>query len=158
MPTELAEFLQSGISILVGTRDARLTPEAARVLGARIENGGREVVAFLSKATAERTLANLRDNGRAAVCFTSVDHRSYQIKGRALEVRDADEDDRKLIERYRAAVAQHFGTVGLPPRLTYRMSYWPAHALRVAVEEVFIQTPGPGAGGPLGQPRRGLKS
>lgn len=158
IPPDLAEFLTSGISILAGTRDARLMPEATRVLGARVEEGGRELVVFLSKATAERTLANVRDNGRIAVCFSSVDHRSYQIKGRLIDVRDADENDRSSIDRYRAAVAQHFGFVGLPPRLTYRMSHWPAHAVRVAVEQVFIQTPGPGAGGPLGVPRRGRKA
>lgn len=153
--TELKEFLESGISLLVGSRDARLQPEVVRALGARIEEGGREVTAFVPDATAARTLANARDNGRLAVCFTAVDHRSYQLKGSLIEVRAADEEDRRQIERYRAALAQHFGSVGLPPRLTLRIAHWPAHALRVAIEEVFIQTPGPGAGVALGVPRRG---
>ena len=83
------------------------------------------------------------------MCFAAVDHRSYQIKGRLVDARAADEDDRKSIERYRSALAQHYGAVGMPPRLTYRIVRWPAHALRMAVESVFIQTPGPGAGVPL---------
>lgn len=155
---ELAAFFESGISILAGTRDGRLVPEATRVLGARIETGGRELTVFLSAATACRTLANVRDNGRMAVCFTSVDHKSYQVKGRVTDVRDADANDRQVIEHYRAALAQHFGFVGLPPRLTYRLNHWPAHAVRVAVESVFLQTPGPGAGGRLGTPRRGKRT
>ena len=150
---ELAQFLQSGISILVGSRDARFVPEVARVLGARIEAGGREMTVFVPAATAERTIANARDNGRLAVCFAAVDHRSYQVKGRLVDVRAADEDDRRLIERYRAALAQHFGSIGLPPKLTYRLSHWPAQAVRLAVEAVFLQTPGPDAGVPLGKPR-----
>jgi Pyridoxamine 5'-phosphate oxidase len=152
---ELAEFLQSGISILVGTRDARLMPEVARVLGARVEPGGRELTIYVPAATGERTLANARENGRLAVCFAAVDHTSYQLKGRLAEVRPARAAERRTIERYRAALAQHFGSVGLPPRLTHRLSHWPAHALRMAVEAVFLQTPGPGAGVPLVPPRGG---
>jgi hypothetical protein len=154
---ELAEFLESGISVLVASRDARMLPEVARAFGAHVEAGGRELTVFVPVATAERTLANARENGRLAVCFSAIDHRSYQVKGRMKGVRDADEKDRRSIERYRAALAQIYGTVGMPPRLTYRISHWPAHAVRMQVETIFLQTPGPGAGGALGQPRRGKK-
>ena len=152
---ELAQFLQSGIGVLVGSRDARMIPEVARAFGARVEAGGRELVVFVPVATAERTLANARENGRLAVCFAAIDHRSYQVKGRVTRVRAADEEERKSIERYRAALAQHYGAVGMPPRLTYRIDHWPAHAFRIAVEAVFLQTPGPDAGVPLAKPRRG---
>ena len=94
-------------------------------------------------------------NGRLAVCFSAVDHRSYQVKGRMKRVRDADEHDRSSIERYRDALAQHYGAVGMPPRLTYRICHWPAHAVSLEVETIFLQTPGPGAGVALGEPRRG---
>jgi hypothetical protein len=75
IPSELAEFLESGISVLVGSHDARLVPEAVRAVGARIEGSGQELTVFVPDATAGRSLANLRENGRAAVCFTAVDHR-----------------------------------------------------------------------------------
>jgi len=155
---ELAEFLESGISIQVGSRDARLTPEVARAFGARVEAGGREVTLFLPVATAGRTLANARENGRLAVCFSAIDHRSYQVKGRLKAVREADERDRAAIERYRAALAQIYGVVGMPPRLTYRIRHWPAHAVCIEVEALFLQTPGPGAGVACGQPRGGERS
>ena len=155
---ELAEFLESGISVLVGSRDARMLPEVARAFGARVEADGRELTVFLPVATAARTLANASENERLAVCFSAIDHRSYQVKGRIRSVREADENDRRAIERYRAALAQIYGRVGMPPRLTYRISHWPAHAVRMEVEAIFIQTPGPGAGGALGQPRRGKET
>src|SRR6185436_14322142 len=148
--TELAGFLESGISVLVGSRDARLMPEVARAFGARVVPGGNELVVYLPVATAARTLANARENGRLAVCFSAVDHRSYQVKGRLLEVLDAGDEDRRRIETYRAGLAQHYGFVGMPPKLTYRIAHWPAHAVRMAVEAIFLQTPGPGAGGALG--------
>jgi hypothetical protein len=37
---DLATFLESGVSVQVGTRDARLLPEATRAMGARVEKGG----------------------------------------------------------------------------------------------------------------------
>ena len=143
---DLIPFLQSGISVLVGSRDARMVPEGVRAVGARVEAGGRELTVFVPVVTAERTVANARANGRIAVCFAAVDHRSYQVMGRIAAVRDADDIDRCVIERYRAALAQHYGEVGMPPCLTLRISHWPAHALRLAVEAVFLQTPGPDAG------------
>ena len=152
---ELVGYLESGISVLVGSRDARMMPEVARAFGAKVVPGGRELVVFVPAATAARTLANAQENGRLAVCFSSVDHRSYQIKGRFLGARDAGEEDRRAIEAYRAGLAQHYGVVGMPPRLTYRIAHWPAHAVRLEVETIFLQTPGPGAGAALGTPRRG---
>ena len=154
---DLAEFLEAGISVLVGSRDARLIPESTRAFGARVEPGGKELTVFLPAATAERTLSNARDNGRLAVCFSAIDHRSYQVKGRLVDVRDADEEDRRAIERYRAGLSKMYGWAGMSPRLTYRINCWPAHAVRLAVETIFLQTPGPGAGVLLRELRRGTR-
>ena len=148
---DLAPFLESGISILVGTRDARLRPDAVRAVGARVEHGGEELTLLLPDATAAGCLADLRDNGRIAACFSRArDHRSIQVKGRVTRAAPADAADREVVERYRAAVAQEWGFVGLPPRITFRVAHWPCHAVRLRVEAVFVQTPGPGAGAPLG--------
>lgn len=152
---ELATFLESGVSLLVGTRDAGLHPEALRAVGARVEPGGAEVTVLVPVATAARTLGNLRENGRIAVCFSRAeDHRSVQLKGAVVALRDADEADRRVVERYRALLADALAGVGLPPRLTSRIAHWPAVAARFRVEAVFVQTPGPGAGAPLAAPAR----
>ena len=66
---ELAAFFESGVSVLVGTRDARLLPECLRAVGARVEPGGTEITVFVPKATSALTVANLQDNDRVAVCF-----------------------------------------------------------------------------------------
>jgi general stress protein 26 len=148
--TELASFLESGVSMQVGTRDARLLPEAVRGMGVRAERGGTRLTVFLPAATAERTLANLRDNGRIAVCFSRPeDHRTIQVKGRAVAVREADAAERALVERYRGSFAQSLLFVGVPLRVSLRAAHWPCRAVELEVEEVFQQTPGPGAGAPL---------
>ncbi len=151
IPPELFEYIESGISILVGSRSDRLLAEYCRGLGARVEAAGRELSVFLAEATAAETLENFRNNGRVAVCFSrAADHRSLQIKGSVISLRPADEEERRLILRYRGGLAETWGQIGIPPRITLRIAHWPAIAVRLSVETVFDQTPGPGAGGVLG--------
>ncbi len=150
LPAEVASFLESGISVLVGTRDARLVPESTRGVGARVDAGGAALTVFLPAATAARAMANLRDNGRVAVCFSrAIDHRSIQVKGRVLSIREGDPADLATIERWLEGLAVGWQEVGAPVSATRRLARWPAHAVRLAIEEVYVQTPGPGAGAPL---------
>ena len=148
---ELARFLESGVSVIVGSRDARNLAEVVRGVGARVSADGAEVEVFLPVATAARTVANHRDNGRVALCFARIaDHVTIQVKGRMLALGEGQDEDRAVVETYRRALAANLGFVGLPARLGLRIAHWPVHVVRVAVEELFLATPGPGAGGPLG--------
>lgn len=147
---ELAEFLQSGVSILVGTRDPRLFPECMRAVGARVERGRREVTIFAPAATSAATIANLEENGRVAICFSRIeDHRSIQLKGRVVAIAPASDADRCVVERWRGEFVRNLAFVGLPPRLSLRLNSWPCRAVRLRVESIYLQTPGPGAGAPL---------
>jgi hypothetical protein len=150
---ELSEFIQSGVSILIGSRDARRFPDCARVVGARVGAKGKEITVFLPTATTASHLANLDENRRIAICFARAeDHRSVQVKGRVLEIRAATEAEREWVDRYCGEFAGMLHFVGLSPRIISRMNHWPCHAVRLKVESVFVQTPGPGAGAPLGPP------
>jgi hypothetical protein len=150
--TELREFLESGVSVLVGTRNEAYLPDAMRGMGARVGPAEDEVTVFLPTATAAVALANLAANGRIAVCFSrAIDHRSLQIKGEAREVRPAAAAERGWIDRYRRLLVAAWSLVGVPPRVTLRLGHWPATAVRIGVESWFEQTPGPGAGAPLGE-------
>lgn len=152
---ELAEFIQSGVSVLAGTRDARLMPDAMRGMGVRVEEGGAELTVFLPAATSARAIANLRANGCIAVCFSRPsDHRSIQLKGQAVAIREADASERAAVERYRGELAQALAFVGVPISTTLRMAHWPCHAIRMRIDAVYQQTPGPGAGAPLGAGER----
>lgn len=156
---ELAEFLESGLSVIVGTRDRRLVPEATRGFGLRVEADGRELAVFLPRAWNARTFSNLRDNGRIAVSVSRPeDHRSVQVKGRLLELREAIDEDRDAIERYRERLVPSWGFVGIPPDATRRVAAWPCDVARIAVESLFEQTPGPLAGDPLRDAARGASS
>ncbi len=148
---ELQSFLESGISVLVGTRDLDLVPECVRGVGARVEPGGAEVTVFVPVATGGLTVANAQASGRIAVCFSRPqDHRTIQLKGKVAAITDADLNDRAQIDRYREGFAEELGWLGVPPSIVLRFAHWPCHAIRFACDAVFVQTPGPGAGEPLG--------
>lgn len=147
---ELQEFFESGVSVLVGTRDRLLVPEGARGFGVRVLAGGAELEVFVPEAWGERTFANLADNGRIAVSIARPeDHRSVQVKGSMLAVRPGGDAEHAAIERYREALISKFSVIGYPPSLFHRLNVWPCRVVRLRVESLFEQTPGPRAGVPL---------
>jgi hypothetical protein len=150
---ELADFLETGVSMIAGSRDARMRSETLRTVGVRVSRERDEVTSYFPVATSARMIANLRDNGRVALCFSRpADHRTIQLKGRVLSIEPAADGDRAWVDRYREGFAATLGVIGLPGRITMRLNNWPCHAVRVAVERVFVQTPGPGAGAALPAP------
>ncbi|MGD8395181.1 MAG: hypothetical protein PVF43_06875 [Candidatus Eiseniibacteriota bacterium] len=152
---ELVPLIESGVSVLVGSRDAELVPEAMRGMGVRVEPGQAEVTVFLPAATAARTLSNLRATRRLAVCCSRArDHRGIQLKGEVISDRPADDADRRFVERYQQSLVESWTQVGVPPRITLRIAHWPCHAVRLRVTSLFVQTPGPGAGEALVAPSR----
>lgn len=147
---EIVRFVESGVSILVGTRSDELRPDCVRGMGARVEPGGTEVTVFLPQPPAAASLENLAANGRLAVCFARpCDHRSVQLKGQVVKIGPAGRTDREGIQRYRELMVEALGHVGVAPRLIARFRHTPCRAVRFRVEHVFDQTPGPRAGEPL---------
>lgn len=146
----LVEFLESGVVLGCASRDARLVPRSVWPVGIRVESGAEEVTVFLPVATAGDVIANLRDSRRIALVATSAaDHRSIQLKGKVVEIREAADDERSLTERYRASLGRNLEPLGVPKFFVLRIQHWPAHAVRFQVEQLFVQTPGPAAGQPL---------
>jgi hypothetical protein len=147
LPADLVEFFESGVSILVGTRDADLRPACARAIGASVRAAQRVVTIYLPEAAAARTVANLRDNHRIAVTFSRpLTHYSVQIKGACASVRPSGDEDRAAQQRYRAAYIEQLHAIGLPRTVSARIAWWPSLAVDIDVQELFIQTPGPNAG------------
>ena len=67
IPDKLVEFLHGPQIMLVGTRDAKLRPAVDRAFGAVADAAKDSITIFLPDGNAERTLANLADNGRVAL-------------------------------------------------------------------------------------------
>lgn len=153
LPPDIVTFVESGPSILVGTRDQELVPDAVRAVGLRMWAGSSRLTVYLAAATSGRAAANARANRRLAITVSHPPtHRTYQIKGTVLDVRDAGADDRAVIEKYIEDFADVLHSVGLPRHFTRRMARWPALAVDLDIGEVFAQTPGPGAGSRMSSP------
>ena len=100
-------------------------------------------------------IANLRDNGEMAVnLIRPTDHRAVQIKGMWLGERRTDDADRAFVERYRDALTQELGLVGVPRSIWRRVAWWPSLALRMEVREVTCRRRGPRPGQRCDEARR----
>ena len=147
IPEELVAYLESGPSMLIGTRDKDLRPTAARATGVHVAADRLSLVAYLPRPTMGRTLANLRENGRVALGFSRpVDHKTLQLKGRCLEIREPTEDDLARQRAYLTGFVEHLRIVNVSPTRTSRLTLTPCVAVHIAVESIFEQTPGPAAG------------
>ncbi len=147
IPPAIVEFLQGGVSVNVGTRDASRMPECTRGWGIRVSPDQTSITILLTEAASRQTLANLRENGLIAVtCSRPTDHVTCQLKGTVRRIRPADAEDRELQRRWRRAFLGELMAVGVPATQVEALIMEPAVAVDVAVADVFAQTPGPGAG------------
>ena len=147
---QLAEFLQEGLAIHIGTRNERLEPQGARVTAVRVEEDGTHFVAFVPLVAAARVLPNLEANGQAALVFgRPTDERACQVKAVFTGSRDATPDERDLVLAQWEQCIQVFERIGIPRSASATWVTWPCVAVRLRATALFSKTPGPGAGAPL---------
>jgi hypothetical protein len=152
IPDRVVEVLQGPAIMQAGTRDATLRPAHTIAVGAVVGEDRRTVTFFVAESRAARLLSDLRDNGRVALEFGWVSHEAYQLKGTYVSSRPTTEQDAVRQEAYRrmllaAARAVYPEVIARPFALGN--AYRPGVAVTFRVEEVFLQTPGPGAGSRL---------
>jgi len=152
VPEDLVDYLESGVSILVGTRDARNIPEVARGVGAAVSKDRTKVTVYLTEAWSEVPLANLAGNGEIAVGFSRpLDNFAIQLKGRVTAIVRSASADRSVVDRYHNVYGEQLYMTGLPRSITRRLAFWPAAAVTFEVRDLFLQTPGPDAGKRYGE-------
>ncbi len=149
VPPEAAEFLLE-LGGFLATRDAQNRPTAVEsvVLELDAESGVAEIGA--DARFARNTVENLRDNGRFALVITRAwgNHRSVQIKGRCLDVRGPVVVPERIGPRTEV-LAGKLADFGVPPIVAdnfRKIRHDPHYLVKVQIDEVFEQTPGPGAG------------
>ena len=145
---ELAAFVQQGVGIYVGTRNAALEPNGARALGAVVEAGGAELVVFVANAAVLRILPDLESNGQAAVTFgRPVDERAIQVKGTFVSARPARDEERPALDAQWDSFSRALEAIGVPGEARSAWPRWPATAITLTPTAIFQQTPGPSTGG-----------
>ena len=147
IPPQVLELLRTGVSIVIGTRDASLMPECTRAWGILVGVDRASVTVFLTEPISKKTLENLRENGQIAIsCARPTDHTACQLKGRVRVIRAANEHDREANRRWYRDFLGELTAVGVPSHLGEAWITEPRLAVEVDVTDVFEQTPGPGAG------------
>jgi hypothetical protein len=145
-----AHIVESVGTILVGTRDAALTPEITRGWGPTILPDGHTIDVCVSVSAGAKTLANLCDSDEIAVTFShTATYKTVQLKGRFLESGELTSRDWEAFERQKNIFLEQTKVHGIPPSIVSRLFTPDLIRIRFAVYEAFEQTPGPGAGARL---------
>jgi hypothetical protein len=151
----LKAFLESGVSVVVGTRDERLVPEIVRAWGLQVSRDRQSIRLSVPEATSVRTRTNLVANGRIAVaCSLPTNYETVQLKGRHLRTTKPNADDLLRVERHRESFASLNESIGIPRARVE--AFWHRElagsplfvTIHFVVHGVFNQTPGPAAGAP----------
>ena len=150
LDASLTEFLEGGCSLIVATVTDDGAPHATRGWGLDVLDPRTARILLPSHDTI--ALEGLAGGGPVAITAADVTTlRSVQLKGRATAVEPATDEDRVRAARHNDAFfADVTATDGTPRALLDRLLPAAYAACVLEVAEVYDQTPGPGAGAPVG--------
>jgi hypothetical protein len=144
---DITRCLDQNVSVMVGSVDGRGEPSTCRALALTSADGLSTLTVYVPVSTSRETIANIAATGRLTVVATHpIDHHSVQMKGTAATARLAREDEAQAVQSGLQGFAALLNIIGIPPRVTNAVTWWPAFAIEMRVEEIFDQTPGPRAG------------
>lgn len=145
-------LVEGGCALIVATVGADGAPLATRGWGLTVLDGEPLRVRLLLNADEHGALANLASTRAIAVTAADVPTlRSVQLKGRVVGFDDADDADLDKVRRYTEALFDDIERADGAQRSILRRWRAARHvACVVEVDEGYDQTPGPGAGAPLG--------
>ena len=148
--TRVHRCLEPGLSLLIGTVDAQGVPATCRAVAVSSDDDLETLTVYVPVATSHTAIQNLATTKRLAVAATHpFTNCATQIKGISIDARLATEAEAAFVRARVDAFADVLESLGVPRRLTRSVAHWPAFAIRIRVEQVFDQTPGPNAGSRL---------
>jgi hypothetical protein len=152
IPEPLVSFLESGISVLIGSASLDLRPSCARVVGTHVSTDRSTLTVLVPEIPGHEVLKDLELSRRAAVLYTrAIDNRSIQLKGDVSTIRPATEAELIRARNTRKELATMLALIGLPRNITERLAIHPLRAVEIRISSLYRQTPGPDAGGRLGE-------
>ncbi len=148
IPGVIVQFLSQATIGMAGTRDASLVPRIRRVSGWRVEPDQETIACTIPEGYTGGLLESLRDNGEFTLTVEEIGpHETYQFKGTYVDAGPCTAPDLSAFEGLR----DRFGSVvhslyGIPEKACRAYIARPSVTVRFRVREIFVQTPGPGAG------------
>jgi len=152
-PARIA-LIEGPVSLFLAGRDGEGRPTLARGSGCRVAPDGRSVTVYLVAGRAEGLLEGIRAGGAVALVVNRpATHESIQLKAAGAEVGPLGPDDPARVADCRAAWIAELGHMGYAEAFAASLvEAGPDDLVAVTFtpKEAFSQSPGPGAGGPLG--------
>ena len=150
IPGKLVRFLEQYANVaFAGIRDRDLVPFGHRVSGWRVGADQRTITFLFPDEFLPRLLESLQQNRELAVTVEAFpSHETYQFKGHYLSHREIDGGDVDAADRLRRRWVKSLRTVYTHAREDVLKGFVspPSLAVDIEVLEIFLQTPGPGAG------------
>jgi hypothetical protein len=150
IPGKIVRFLEHYANVgFAGTRTRDLVPNGHRVSGWQVGPDGRTLTALIAEQFTAQLIESLEDNGEFALTVEEFpSHETYQFKGRYRGHRPLRGEDHAIVERIRERFVKSIRHLdsGAPEHMLQAYIPKPSLAVDFDVREVFVQTPGPGAG------------
>ena len=150
IPEKIVRFLEQRANVaFAGTRNRDLVPLGHRVSGWSIGADGRTVTVLLPELLTPGLVESLQENGELALTVEDFPaHETYQFKGRYLSHRPTHREDIAIVDRIRERFMKSMRAVfpALPEGVAGAFISKPVLAVEFEVFEIYVQTPGPGAG------------
>ena len=149
IPGKILAFLEEEGTVAVsGTRETNLIPHIHYVAGWEVESDKRTIRCYINQAYTDNLISSLEDNRQFCLTVTQVgSHETYQFKGDYVGSTEPNHDDLAAHQRIKTSFAKAVSQVfGFPEEMGLAYIPRPSLVVRFTVREIFLQTPGPGAG------------
>ena len=142
--------------VVLSSSSAAAVPSLCWGMAGRLLEDRRTVEAWVREDQARQFLADVRATGRVAAVFNEpYTHAAVQLKGSGASVRAASRDDEAFLRHHVGNMVTELARVYIPEafaRNFFEHPWTQLAVVRFEAAEVFVQTPGPRAGQPLGAP------
>ena len=150
IPGKLLRFLDQYANVaFAGIRDSGLVPFGHRVCGWRVGADQRTMTILFPAEFRERLLESLQENQELAFTVEEFpSHETYQFKGHYRRHRGIEDGDLESVDRVRRRFVKSLRPMypDAPEDVLKAFVSPPALAVELEVLEIYLQTPGPGAG------------
>ena len=150
IPGKLVRFLEQHANVaFAGIRDRDLVPSGHRVSGWRVGDDQRSMTVLFPDEFLDRLVERLQQNGELAVTVEEFpSHETYQFKGLYRRHRKIQDGDMETVHRVRRRFVKALKPMypSAPDAVLNAFVSPPSLAVDFEVLEIYLQTPGPGAG------------
>lgn len=150
---DVAAFIDGPVMILVSTRDSEGRAFIARGSSARFDRATGGIDVLVNSSLWPEVVGHAMPEAPIAVTVVRPgDYRAYQVKGRIREVTAANEAEHARGRAYVERMFDVMGDLGVNRvQLSHTLTDWDLVRISFTPTDLFVQTPGPGAGARLAQ-------